>query len=144
MLSRALDTYADLNKTKDREWIHILLSFLKTYIDHPGMELLVHEGNKISYISQLVDAMRVAANELDSGWWSCSLHALVCFITEFLDMAHPAHPAMSILVSNDARMAGTEDGSFLDVTIYNHLPCVSVTLLRTFIPAHRGTDSSYR
>lgn len=67
MLSRALDTHADLDKTKDVEWIHILLAFLKTYVDCQGMELLLHETDKIEYISQLVEALRVAAAGLPSG-----------------------------------------------------------------------------
>lgn len=31
---------------------------------------------------------------------------------------------MSIRVSSDAKIADNEDGSFLDVTVQNHLPCV--------------------
>lgn len=67
MLSRALDTHAKLDKSKDREWIHILLSYLKTYIDVLGMETSMHERDKDAHISQLVEAMRVSAGELDSG-----------------------------------------------------------------------------
>jgi hypothetical protein len=41
------------------------------------------------------------------------------------DLGHPDHPAIAICVSNDAKIAEAEDGSFLDVTVQNHLPCVS-------------------
>jgi hypothetical protein len=41
------------------------------------------------------------------------------------DLAHPDHPAISIRVSSDAKIAESEDGSYLDVAVQNHLPCVS-------------------
>ncbi|KAJ7156089.1 trafficking protein particle complex subunit 10 [Mycena crocata] len=105
MLSLALDTHASLDKSKDREWIHILLSFLKTYVDTVGLDLLMHEEDSEEYISRLVQAMRESATQLDS------------------DLSHPEHPAMSIQVSGTAKPAGNKDGSFLDVVIHNHLPC---------------------
>ncbi|KAJ7940762.1 trafficking protein particle complex subunit 10 [Mycena leptocephala] len=105
MLSLALDTHAELDKTKDREWIHILLSFLKTYVDTVGLDLLMHEEDSVEYISRLVQAMRDSATMLES------------------DLSHPEHPAMSIQVSLTAKLAGDKDGSFLDVVIHNHLPC---------------------
>lgn len=67
MLSRALNTHSDIGKPKDREWIHILLAFLKTYVDNLGMELLMLEDDKVAYVSQLVTAMKAAAVQLDSG-----------------------------------------------------------------------------
>ncbi|KAJ7452540.1 hypothetical protein B0H11DRAFT_2245998 [Mycena galericulata] len=105
MLSLALDTHAELDKSKDREWIHILLSFLKTYVDTVGLDLLMHEEDSTEYISRLVQAMRESATTLES------------------DLSHPEHPAMSIHVSSTAKPAGDKDGSFLDVVIHNHLPC---------------------
>ncbi|KAJ7740726.1 trafficking protein particle complex subunit 10 [Mycena maculata] len=105
MLSLALDTYAELDKSKDREWIHILLSFLKTYVETVGLDLLMHEEDSAEYISRLVQAMKDSATALES------------------DLSHPDHPAMSIHVSPTAKPAGDKDGSFLDVVIHNHLPC---------------------
>ncbi|KAJ7751971.1 trafficking protein particle complex subunit 10 [Mycena metata] len=105
MLSLALDTHAELDKTRDREWIHILLSFLKTYVDTVGLDLLMHEEDSVEYISRLVQAMRDAATALET------------------DLAHPEHPAMSMQVSSAAKLAGDKDGSFLDVVVHNHLPC---------------------
>jgi len=67
MLSRALDTYADLNKPKDEEWIRILLSFLQTYVDDAGEQWLMHAEDKLEYISNLVGAMSEAARNLESG-----------------------------------------------------------------------------
>ncbi|KAJ7905373.1 trafficking protein particle complex subunit 10 [Mycena olivaceomarginata] len=105
MLSLALDTHAELDKTKDREWIHILLSFLKTYVETVGLDLLMHEEDSVEYISRLVQAMRDSATMLEA------------------DLSHPEHPAISIRVSSTAKLAGDKDGSFLDVVIHNHLPC---------------------
>ncbi|KAF8212360.1 trafficking protein particle complex subunit 10 [Mycena galopus ATCC 62051] len=101
MLSLALDTHAELDKTKDREWIHILLSFLKTYVDTVGLELLMHEEDRVEYISRLVLAMRETATTLDSGWEIDS-------VTN---------------TTNFPKLASDKDGSFLDVVIHNHLPC---------------------
>lgn len=67
MLSQAIDTHAQLNKPKDREWIHILLSYLKTYIDELGNEMLMHEDDKAAYVGQLIAEMRSAAEGLESG-----------------------------------------------------------------------------
>lgn len=131
MLSRALDTHDELRKPKDREWIHILLSFLKAYVDDLGQELLMHEENKEAYISRLVSEMWNAADALDAG---SSFYCLIEFVIYcsicIPDIAHPDHPAISIRVSSDAKIADNEDGSFLDVTIQNHLPCVGVLLYR--------------
>jgi hypothetical protein len=74
MLSLALDTHAELDKTKDREWIHILLSFLKTYVDTVGLDLLMHEEDSVEYISRLVQAMRDSATMLESGGTFCLCH----------------------------------------------------------------------
>lgn len=58
MLSHAVDTHAQLKKPKDREWIHILLSYLKTYVEELGNELLMHEDDKAAYVGRLIDEMR--------------------------------------------------------------------------------------
>ncbi|KAK7014963.1 trafficking protein particle complex subunit 10 [Favolaschia claudopus] len=106
MLSLALDTHAELDKTRDREWIHILLSFLKTFVDTVGLDLLMHEDDRVEYVSRLVQSMKDSATVLES------------------DLSHPEHPAISIKVASAAKLAGDKDGSFLDVVIHNNLPCV--------------------
>ncbi|KAJ7582878.1 trafficking protein particle complex subunit 10 [Mycena floridula] len=116
MLSKALDIHASLEKPHDTEWIHILLSFLKTYVEGLGTELLMREEDKVQYVSKLVNEMQVASSTLDA------------------DLAHPDHPALQLDVAPNARSAGDKDGSYLDVTVRNDLPCtlpineVSVTL----------------
>jgi trafficking protein particle complex subunit 10 len=42
-----------------------------------------------------------------------------------LELLQADHSALSINIpSSDARLAGDQDGSYLDVVITNHLPCV--------------------
>jgi hypothetical protein len=67
MLSRALDTHADLSNPKDGEWIHTLLAFLKAYIDNAGEKWLMHNDSRTEYISNLVGDLKEAAGKLDSG-----------------------------------------------------------------------------
>ncbi|CAK5277454.1 unnamed protein product, partial [Mycena citricolor] len=105
MLSLALDTHSKLDKTQDREWIHILLSFLKTFIETEGLELLMPHVDHQAYVSQLVEAMYASAKSLES------------------DLSHPDHPILSIQISPTAKSAGDKDGSFLVATVDNHLPC---------------------
>ncbi|TFK43010.1 trafficking protein particle complex subunit 10 [Crucibulum laeve] len=103
MLSRALDTHATLDKSQDVEWIHILLSFLKTYCEHRGTDLLLHEEDKLEYVSKLVNAMREAASQLENGW----------------------HHYTILL-----------DGSYIDVTVQNRLPCVGTFMYSSPFLAH--------
>lgn len=127
MLSQALDTHAKFNKDKDTEWIHVLLSYLRTYIDTQGTELLLHEADKVVYVTELVNELKTVVSELKTG--ECSIRCLSFLCPSYLhrvDIAHPDHPAVSIEVSTNARIAETEDGCYLDVTILNRLPCVSV------------------
>lgn len=66
MLNRALDIHASAEKPKDREWIHILLHFLRAYVDDM-MDLLLSTDDSEAYVAQLVSALKDAAHELDSG-----------------------------------------------------------------------------
>jgi hypothetical protein len=50
-----------------------------------------------------------------------------------VDLAHPDHPAVSINVSGDARIAETEDGCYLDVSVRNLLPCVRKDVVSIFL-----------
>lgn len=66
MLSFALDTHKVLEKPRDSEWLHILISFLSAYTSH-GKELLLSEDDGRAYIDGLVSMMRIAANDLQQG-----------------------------------------------------------------------------
>src|ERR1700719_3016015 len=70
MLSRALATHSDLNKPKDRDLLHLLLSFLSTHADCMGPELLKHE--KEDDVEKLVGTLKEAALALDDGERTCA------------------------------------------------------------------------
>ena len=70
MLNRALDIHAAAEKPRDREWIHVLLHFLRAYVEDMGRQLLMSEEDGAAYVQGLVTALKSAAEELDSGrWW---------------------------------------------------------------------------
>ncbi|KAI0780765.1 trafficking protein particle complex subunit 10 [Trametes elegans] len=106
MLNQALDIHASSGKPKDREWIHILLHFLRTYVEDMGKELLMSEEDSRAYVSQLVAAFREAVQELDA------------------DTPYPDHPALAVFIlDHDATLAQTRDGSLLRIVVQNRLPC---------------------
>ena len=67
MLSRALDTHRLLEKPRDVEWIHIVLSFLKTYVEHRNSEILLHETDKIGYVANLINSLKTSTERLEAG-----------------------------------------------------------------------------
>ncbi|KAF8831376.1 hypothetical protein HHX47_DHR1000473 [Lentinula edodes] len=105
MLARALETHEIAGKPKDREWIHVLLAFFKTYAESGGEELLLPEESKVTYVSWLMSALETAVSNLDT------------------DLSHPDHPALKVQVSSDASLDESRDGSYVEVTVHNHLPC---------------------
>lgn len=66
MLSLALDTHQTLEKPKDGEWLHVLLSFLSAYSTH-GPDLLLTQEDSEAYLNGLITAMRTSANDLKQG-----------------------------------------------------------------------------
>ena len=88
MLSRAIDAHAALKKPRDREWIHILLAFLRTYVNDRGTELVMSEGDIPEYIAGLVTALREATEKLDSGHWPDSYYTHMVSLTK-MSRSHP-------------------------------------------------------
>ncbi|KAI6036383.1 trafficking protein particle complex subunit 10 [Pisolithus microcarpus] len=104
MLSRAIDTHTLLQKSRDREWIQLLLAFLRTYVTETSSEPLIsHDINH--YVTKLVTALREDSEKLDS------------------DLAHPDHPVMALEISKDIRCSQDEDLVHLTALIHNRLPC---------------------
>ncbi|KAG2367519.1 trafficking protein particle complex subunit 10 [Suillus spraguei] len=120
VLSRALNIHAELEKSPDREWIYILLAYLRTCTNDMSKELTSEVGEEKSVI-QLIRALHTAAATLDS------------------DLVHTDHPIIAVQVSGDASCSGDEDLALVDATVSNHLPCdvfvdeINITL--------RGRDS---
>jgi len=67
MLHRALQTHNQLEKPQDTEWLHMVLSFLKAYVEHQNDEILIQEVDKVKYVSELVDSLRKSLEGLESG-----------------------------------------------------------------------------
>ncbi|KAH9945954.1 trafficking protein particle complex subunit 10 [Epithele typhae] len=106
MLNRALDIHASTEKTKDREWIHILLHFLRAYVDGMGRDLLMSEEDSKVYVEGLVASLKDAAQEMDS------------------DIPSPDHTVLSVsLPFRDATLAESRDGALLGIVVQNKLPC---------------------
>ncbi len=66
MLSRALDTYGQLDRAQDVEWIHMVLSFLKTHVEH-NCEVLVGGVDKVACVATLINSLRVSVERLENG-----------------------------------------------------------------------------
>lgn len=45
-------------------------------------------------------------------------------ISPVLDLVHLDHPALAVKITNQVRLAGSEDGVLLDIIVHNRLPCV--------------------
>ncbi|TBU35808.1 trafficking protein particle complex subunit 10 [Dichomitus squalens] len=106
MLNRALSIHEAAEKPKDREWIHVLLHFLRAYVDDGGKDLLLSEEDCKAYVEKLVAALKEAAQTLDN------------------DTPFPDHPALSVsLVEPHAKLAESRDGALLQVVVNNRLPC---------------------
>jgi hypothetical protein len=134
MLARALDTHGRSEKPQDVEWMHILLSFLKSYVEHRGADMLFPTDNPTEYISKYVTSLMEAASGLENGpLYSSTLVATMDTEGSFFlsDLRHPDHPAISLRVENMAKLAENRDGSYLNVTVRNYLPCVSPYYLTT-------------
>lgn len=126
MLTRALDLHALVEKPRDRDWLLILLDYLKAYVQELGKALLITKDDHIAYTSSLVHTLREAALAIDSGTIIVFLLATSCLI-QIIDVTQPDHPAISISVAdNDAKLAENRDGALVNVKINNLLPCVCV------------------
>ncbi|KAI0748290.1 trafficking protein particle complex subunit 10 [Daedaleopsis nitida] len=106
MLNRALTIHEAAEKAKDREWVHVLLHFLRAYVEDMGKQLLLSEEDSATYVHKLVTELKAVTQELDA------------------DTPFPDHPALVVsLAEHDAKLAEDRDGSLLKIVIKNKLPC---------------------
>ena len=78
MLTRALDLYDSAEKPRDRDWLSILLEFLKAYVHDLGKALLITKDDHVAYTSSLIHALQEAARALDAGQYISRLHVFTC------------------------------------------------------------------
>ena len=128
MLNRALNIHAAAEKPKDREWIHVLLHFLRAYVEDMGRQLLMSEEDSAAYVQGLATQLQAAAQELDTGMRRLLIFLWRSSLTGHLfgaETPFPDHPAFALsLAEHDAQLAETRDGSLLKVVVQNKLPCV--------------------
>ncbi|KAI0256634.1 trafficking protein particle complex subunit 10 [Lactifluus subvellereus] len=106
MLSQANDVYSLVNTAKDKQWVNIVLAYLKLYSGSSNHEPLTHQADSTAYITDIVDSLKTVVDSLNEPF------------------SYPEHPALSIRVlDTTAALAEDEDGSFLNVSLLNSLPC---------------------
>jgi trafficking protein particle complex subunit 10 len=71
MLTKSLDLHTESQKTKDADWIHVVLDYLKAYVQDMGKALLITVEDHVAYTSALVKSLREAASDLESGECGC-------------------------------------------------------------------------
>jgi hypothetical protein len=64
MLSQALNVYALAGTDRNKQWINIALSYLKVCGSGPNDELLTHQEDSATYITNLVDSLKAAVDQL--------------------------------------------------------------------------------
>ena len=64
MLSQALNVYALAGTDRNKQWINIALSYLKVCESGPNNELLTHQEDSATYVTNLVDSLKAAVDQL--------------------------------------------------------------------------------
>ncbi|KAH9005086.1 hypothetical protein EDB86DRAFT_3061943 [Lactarius hatsudake] len=108
VLSQAVDIYALSGIDKDKQWVTIALSYLKSHSGGGGSEgeSLIPHADSTTYITNLVGSLKAVVDKLSEPF------------------TYSEHPALTIrLLGETAEPAEDEDGSFLHVSVLNSLPC---------------------
>ncbi|KAH9934671.1 trafficking protein particle complex subunit 10 [Fomitopsis serialis] len=127
MRMQALSIHASTEQVKDADWAHIVLDFLKAYVEDMGADLLMDVDDHKAYVTGLIESLRHAADELQ------------------IDMLYPDHPALSVTISEHAaRLAQDQDGALLDVTVRNRLSCdLPVDEIVAVLVGHEGVQLTF-
>lgn len=64
MLSQALNVYALAGTDRNKQWINIALSYLKVCERSPNDEWLTQQEDSATYITNLVDSLKAAVDQL--------------------------------------------------------------------------------
>lgn len=67
MRMQALSIHTFTEQAKDADWVHIVLDFLKAYVEDMGAELLMDVDDHKAYVTGLIESLRHAASELQAG-----------------------------------------------------------------------------
>ncbi|KAH9966604.1 trafficking protein particle complex subunit 10 [Russula dissimulans] len=106
MLSQAINVYTLAGTAKDKQWVNIVLTYLKLFPRGPNDESSTLQEDNTSYVTSLVDSLKAVVDTLSEPF------------------SYPEHPALSVRVLDTTTVhAEDEDGSFLNVSVLNSLPC---------------------
>ncbi|KIJ54451.1 hypothetical protein M422DRAFT_774766 [Sphaerobolus stellatus SS14] len=124
MQARRLDTHARLGKPHDREWVETVLAFLKVFVKE-SMEADIGLGRPEDvrdYVKGLIEDMKKDSEAIEDG------------------VIAQEHPMFSVGLNGEVAIhRGIQDGSYIDVTIRNLLPCtIDVDTIRLTL---QGPDS---
>ena len=67
MLSKAILTQAQVESTKDQQWIKIALSFLKTFTNNFGRGSVISQDGEAPHVSSVLNSLKSVADSLDTG-----------------------------------------------------------------------------
>lgn len=132
MLSQAINVYALAGTNRDKQWVNIVLKYLKLWSNGSIDESLTLQDDSTTYIANLVESLKLVVDKLSERLWSFLPLAQSVISPESHCSAYlyPDHPAFSVrILDTSAVRAEDEDGSFLHVSLLNSLPCVSAYLV---------------
>ncbi|KAG9015714.1 hypothetical protein FRB90_004359, partial [Tulasnella sp. 427] len=120
VLSKSMGCYPALNRPRDKEWVNQAVAFLRAFVIESGnQDVKIEDSREPSFASMFGEQKKDFVLELVRG-----IGELTSLENDHVALAHPA---FSLRVDTDkARIAETEDGSLIDLTIVNLLP-VEVT-----------------
>jgi trafficking protein particle complex subunit 10 len=142
MLSQAVDVYALVGTARDKQWVNVVLGYLKL-CSSSDLELLTHQDDSAAYIANIIDSLKAVVDNLSERSLSFA-QTLLVVSPDWPEPAllYPEHPALSIQVlDTTAAPAEDEDGSFLNVSLRNLLPCVSLYLAPVSVLSDGGFKS---
>jgi hypothetical protein len=64
MLSQAIDVYSLVSTARDKQWVNIVLAYLKLYSGGSNHELLTHQTDSTAYITNVVDSLKTVVDTL--------------------------------------------------------------------------------
>ena len=64
MLSQAINVYAVAGTARDKQWVNIVLTYLKLFSSGFNGESLTHREDNTSYVTNLVDSLKAVVDEL--------------------------------------------------------------------------------
>jgi len=65
MLSQAINVYALAGTNRDKQWVYIVLKYLKLWSNGSVDESLTRQDDSPTYIANLVESLKLAVESLD-------------------------------------------------------------------------------